>query len=171
LVLYGEFDFDQEEREAFRTGELPTRWRSDYPGLFDEDDARLAATQPTGHYFEWLAAIRIYEDLGYLSLVEKYQFRRHRRKYEIFQALVPKEAVTLLASRFLGARQAPDLLCYAPDKADWFFCEVKGGHDRMRDTQSTTFALLERMTSKQVRLITFKEVRKAGATQATPDGA
>jgi hypothetical protein len=45
---------------------------------------------------------------------------------------------------------------YAEDLSDWFFCEVKGPSDRLRDEQVRKFARLAEMTSKPVRLIEFR---------------
>ena len=148
-------EYDPVQREAFRKGELAPTWATAYPALFDQDDLRLSKSQPTYHYFEWLAAIRIFEDTGYLSLLEKFQFRRHRRKNAIFVGLVPHAVVAIYEDRALGSRQTPDLLCYAPDLTDWYFCEVKADTDHVRATQSTDFTLLERMTGRPVRIIHF----------------
>ena len=157
MILYGEFPYDPQDRIAFAKGRLRESWFTAYPMLFETSDRLQAEHQPRAHFFEWLAAIRIYEDTGFLSLVEKYQFRRkHPRKYAIFSRLVPSSVARLLAdSHFFGSRQGPDLFEYAPDETDWFFCEVKGVPDKVRDTQSTLFATLERMTAKPVRLIRY----------------
>jgi hypothetical protein len=127
--------------------------------LFDERDRVLATNQPKNHFFEWLAAAIIYESSGWLSLVEKYQFRgEHPSKYAIFAKLVPESVRHLLVeSRVFGDRQGPDLFVYAPDRTDWYFCEVKGGSDMLRDSQSTLFATLERLSARPVRLITFTD--------------
>jgi hypothetical protein len=156
MLLLGEFPFDPNAREAFTCGELREDWFRRYPMLFEGQDRVLAEHQPKNHFFEWLGAIRIYEETGWLSLLEKYQFRQHARKHELFTSLVPHNVSHLLTdSHFFGARQGPDLFVYAPDRTDWFFCEVKGGPDRLRETQSTLFATLERITGRPVRLIRF----------------
>jgi hypothetical protein len=171
LVRYAEFEYDPAQRESFRRGELAQRWATDFPAVFDADDLRLAASQPRAHYFEWLAAIRVFEENGYLSLIEKYQFKRHARKYTIFTSLVPQSVVRLFSSRYLGADQAPDLLCYASDMQDWFFCEVKGGHDRARATQSRDFTILEKMSGRPVRLIHFRSKPSPLKPGTEPDAA
>ena len=61
-----------------------------------------------------------------------------------------------LRDRNQGRAQAPDLLMYAEDLSDWFFCEVKGPGDRLRDEQVRKFELLANMTSKPVRLLEFR---------------
>jgi VRR-NUC domain len=94
--------------------------------------------------------------LGYLSLVEKYEFATHPRKQQIVAQLLPSPVRDALRDRNQGHAQAPDLLMYAEDLSDWFFCEVKGPRDRLRDEQVRKFGLLADMTSKPVRLIEFR---------------
>ena len=70
------------------------------------------------HFFEWFAAICLYEERGYLSLVEKYAYKVHAEKRKIFQSLVPASVfdfVTKSRNYGYGGRQAPDLLVYKPD--------------------------------------------------------
>ena len=55
--------------------------------------------------------------------------------------------------------QAPDLLVYAPDYSDWFFCEVKGGSDHLRQAQKDHFIVLSELSGKPIYLVKFK-VRK-----------
>ena len=171
VIPYGEFRYKANEREAFRRGELAPLWAAAHPTLFDADDLRLARSQPSNHFFEWLAAIRIFQDTGFVSLIEKYQFKRHERKYAVFTNLVPQPVVALFASRYLGSHQAPDLLCYARDMGDWFFCEVKGGTDRVRGSQSRDFAILERMSGRPVRLISFRERLPRQGKEAEADAS
>jgi VRR-NUC domain len=92
---------------------------------------------------------------GYLSLVEKYEFAIHSRKQQIVAQLLPHPVRGLLRDRSHGRAQAPDLLMYAEDFSDWFFCEVKGPRDRIRDEQVRKFGLLAEMTGKPVRLLEF----------------
>jgi hypothetical protein len=44
---------------------------------------------------------------------------------------------------------------YAEDLSDWFFCEVKGPRDRLREEQVRKFEHLADMTSKPVRVLEF----------------
>ncbi|HEV2016678.1 MAG TPA: hypothetical protein VGQ98_00090 [Gemmatimonadaceae bacterium] len=72
-------------------------WHAQYPGLFDENDLRLALSQTRGHYFEWKAAIH-YFAAGYVSLIEKYELARsHATKYEIFNERLGPAAGELVA--------------------------------------------------------------------------
>jgi hypothetical protein len=173
VIHFGRFPFDPAARAAFSAGQLRDFWFKSYPMLFDERDLMLATNQPKNHFFEWLAAVVVYETTGWLSLVEKYQFRgEHPAKYAIFAALVPEGVRHLLAeSRYFGDRQGPDLFVYAPDKADWFFCEVKGGADKLRESQATLFATLQRLSGRPVRLITFTDRPALGPQRAVSSRA
>ena len=44
---------------------------------------------------------------------------------------------------------------YQEDLSDWFFCEMKGPRDHLREEQIRKFGRLADMTSKPVRLIEF----------------
>ena len=156
IQLLGTLEFAPARREQFRTGQLRDEWTRRYPFLFDEDDLRIATTQQKSHFFEWLAAVLVYESFGYRSLVEKYEFSRHSRKQAILEQLLTEEAIRLVTER---GTQCPDLLSYAPDMGDWFFCEVKGPNDEIRPAQVAYFSQLSEVSGKPVRLIEF---RRAG---------
>jgi VRR-NUC domain len=135
---------------------------TEIPELFDEDDRRLAETQgPLGlHFYEWLAAIVLHHATGYLSLVSKYEFAKHRRKQEIVEKLLPADILPMLRDRIEhGRAQPPDLLMFAPDLSDWFFCEVKGPGDRLKPEQLKKFEALATKTAKPVRLLRLKWAR------------
>ena len=55
-----------------------------------------------------------------------------------------------------GRAQPPDLLMYAQDLSDWFFCEVKGPGDRLRAEQLSKFEALAETSGKAVRLLHLK---------------
>jgi hypothetical protein len=55
--------------------------------------------------------------------------------------------------RLKKSMQAPDLLAYKPDFSDWFFCEIKGGLDRLREEQLKHFETLSALSGKPVYLI------------------
>lgn len=40
---------------------LADQWRSLYPTLFSEHDREMAHTQPRNHFFEWFAAIHLFQ--------------------------------------------------------------------------------------------------------------
>jgi hypothetical protein len=113
---------------------------------------RIAVTQPQYHFVEWLAAIMLHHTTGFLALVEKYAYESHTRKRKIVASLLPPD-VQLILSEKHGRAQAPDLLMYAPDLSDWFFCEVKGPRDRLRQVQLDKFKALATLSGKPVRVL------------------
>ncbi|MBN1186993.1 MAG: VRR-NUC domain-containing protein [Bacteroidales bacterium] len=147
--------FTEDQRLHFRNGNLIKIWKDTYPEIFDEDDIRLAWSQGTLGYkfYEWLAAITIYNSMGYLSLLEKYEFPKHKKKHQIFKSLVPDNLFEFIMSKKEKRSQCPDLLCYSIDKADWFFCEVKGKGDRLKKDQSKYFESIELLSGKEIYLI------------------
>ncbi len=151
---FGKILFTEEQRKRFRSGELVKEWSRIYKEIFDEDDLRITSKQKSYHFFEWLAAIVIYNTTGYLSLVEKYQFKNNRKKQKILRKLFSDEIISEIRSTRV---QAPDLLCYRPDFKDCFFCEVKGLRDKIRSVQKERFRELERLTGKGIFLIEFKK--------------
>ena len=166
LITFGTFTVHSQQRDSFINGKLAQDWYNQYPAIFDEDDLRLTKTQPSNHFYEWLAAIVIFHSTGYRSLIEKYQFTKdgHQRKQEIIERInSPALNTALLHYGEYGKIQCPDLLVYAPDLSDWFFCEVKGGSDRLREKQKLHFQALQSLTGKAVRLVQFHVVGKSVA--------
>ena len=156
----GPFSRTQAERQRFCTGFLWREWAERYPQLFDADDCRIARTQAQHglHFFEWLAAIRIYEATGYLSLIEKYEFKKHSRKQRIVKSLLPQSVLKVLSHRNRQGRvQSPDLLVYTADLSDWYFCEVKGPSDLLRKKQLDFFEKLTTVSQKPVALLEFRK--------------
>ena len=151
---FGTILFTEGQRKRFRSGELVKEWAQIYKEIFDEDDFRITLKQKSYHFFEWLAAIVIYNTTGYLSLVEKYRCKNHPRKQKILRKLFPDEIVAKICR---GGVQNPDLLCYRPDFKDYFFCEVKGLRDQMRSVQEDRFRELKRSTGKEIYLMEFKK--------------
>lgn len=154
----GSFAFTREQRDRFVTGSLWRDWSCRYPELFDADDVRLASSQAhLGYHFcEWLSAIILYETTGYLSLVEKYEFARHKRKRAIVEQLLESRVSSLLAR---GPRaQCPDLLVFSPDLSDWWFCEVKGPKDHIRPPQAAFFRKLAAASGRAVGLLSLSEI-------------
>ena len=81
------FSYHPKRQEEFRSGGLGRVWMTRYPALFDDEDRRLYGTQgDTYHFFEWLAAVLIYESTGYQSLIEKYDC--HAGKFVTFRRVV-----------------------------------------------------------------------------------
>ena len=146
--------------QRWRDGILAPEWAAAYPSIFDHDDLRMAGTQAHlgYHYFKWLSAILLFHTRGLLSLVEKYTFRSHERKRRLIERLCDTSSVGFLLE---GGResliQCPDLLVYSPDLSDWFFCEVKGPKDHVREEQVLLFHELERATGKKVFVVEIRE--------------
>ena len=58
-----EFPFHASQRERFQTGALVAEWAERYQSLFDFEDVQLARQQPNRHFFEWLAAVLLFESI------------------------------------------------------------------------------------------------------------
>lgn len=128
------FSFHMLQRERFRDGTLVREWRRRYPQLFDDDDERVLSTehQRRYHFFEWLSAVLLFEATGYFSLVEKYTSKSHTGKRSKLKEILSPDLFTWLCENESGQ---PDLFVYDNSTRDWFFCEVKGGADRIRSNQ------------------------------------
>jgi hypothetical protein len=161
LITIGTFPTTQAQRELFRSGILMKEWAEKYPDIFDAEDANIDANQPDYHFYEWLAAVLLWESLGYLSLVEKYQFKRHKRQQDILRQYLPTPVFELVTNHTqeYGGVQAPDLFVYSPKSADWFFCEVKGPRDRIRAAQSIFFGAICRQAQRPIYMMKFTELR------------
>jgi len=146
------FPYHRRQRERFREGALVDEWAVRYSTIFDGDDVRLAKSQPSNHFFEWLAAVLLFEATGYLSLVEKYE--THSGKVAKLRQVVPGPVFDHVMENRTGL---PDLFVYAPDHSNWFFCEVKGAADRARKHQLSRAEGLEKACGKAVRLLWLKE--------------
>lgn len=145
--------FSAEDRQRFRSGELARGWAARFPHLFGEGELRLALNQPQYHFYEWLTAVRLFSDYGYLSLIEKYHFRAHPEAFARFEQLVPPAIVDLLSAGGNSRRtQGPDLLSFRPDLGTWFFVEVKGPRDQVREPQAELFRRLEELSGQPVRI-------------------
>lgn len=159
----GKFGFTNSQRQRFVAGTLWRDWVKRYPELFDADDVRLAESQAHlgYHFFEWLGAILLYETMGYLSLVEKYEFSGHTRKQAITRRLLSPRLVYLLKNSTGESRaQCPDLLAYTPDMSDWFFCEVKGPGDHISASQADFFEQLGEASGRQVCVMALVKQRE-----------
>ena len=155
---FGTFSTSPSQMARFKSGDLWPVWEARYPMLFDSDDIRLARAQAHlgYHFHEWLAAILIYESVGYLSLIEKYEFKNHARKQAILKDLVPRSVLEVVNKRTPERKaQCPDLLCFAPDMSDWFFCEVKGPTDTVKPNPETFFQRLVDCSGKPIFLVKF----------------
>jgi hypothetical protein len=135
------FSYHPRQRERFRDGSLVQEWSQRYPQLFDDDDRRVLSTehQRKYHFLEWLSAILLFESTGYLSFVEKYTAKSHIAKRQKLQLFLPPDFFRWLSENESGQ---PDLFVFQPCTGDWFFCEVKGETDGVRDNQRNWFKSL-----------------------------
>ena len=161
FVHIGTIEFAPAQRANFVGGPLRRRWHRQYPELFDSQDLTQANNQPNYHFYEWLAAIVLHQATGYHSLVGKYQFDNHPRKRTVATKILESALHEILNSRTKwGRTQGPDLLMYAPDYSDWFFCEAKGPRDHLGDRQQGLFSVLAQASGKPIRLLEFRRLRR-----------
>ena len=156
------FTYSPARRKAFRDGVLWQHWRHQYPMLFDERDEQLALTMASpeaggSHFFEWLSAILLYEATGLVSMQANFVAKNHPLKRQRFEQIVGKACFDHVDSKQPGL---PDLFVYpANGIGDWFFCEVKGGPDKLRDNQKERMAELKAFTGKAVKVIKLNELK------------
>jgi hypothetical protein len=146
-----------------------------FPELFDEQDVVIAENQPDYHFWEWLAAIVLYHATGFELSSRNTRTRtilgsrRSSRSWYLTMCCgFSDDVLRVLHDRSEhGSIQGPDLLMYAPDMSDWFFCEVKGPGDRLRAARMSKFEALATVSGKPVRLLHLKW---APDTVRTPAG-
>lgn len=156
--ILGTFKTSKEQFEKFKSNELWRKWAEMYPQLIDEDDVRVAKTQAKFgyHFHEWLAAILLYQSTGYLSLIESYEFKIQKRKQNILIQLLPENVLSTVREITKEQKvQCPDLLCFKSDLSDWFFCEVKGPNDKVREVQQQQFQRLVDVSGKKIQVVKF----------------
>jgi len=164
-IVENTFFYSKKQRTRFKRRELLNEWYEQYRQIFDEDDLRITVNQTDRHFFEWLSAILIYQSTGYLSLVEKYQYKRHQRKNRILEMFVDSGQITaelydLIMNRKkygFGRSQCPDLFVYLPDGSDWHFCEAKG-EDAITTSQMKYFEKLSEVSRKKIHLMKYREI-------------
>jgi hypothetical protein len=144
------FLFDSDRRARFANGALVQEWYEAYGDMFDENDYRLARSQPGNHFFEWLAAVLLREATGYYSLIEKYESANHAAKVDAFRRTVDSVVFDFAMAHRTGL---PDLFVYQPGTPNWFFCEVKGGPDRLSQGQIDGHRELERISKRPVSVL------------------
>ena len=149
------FQYHATQRARFADGSLALHWFKTYNDMFDENDYRLTLSQPGYHFFEWLAAVLFRESMGYCSLIEKYESANHAAKIATFKSTVDSRVFDFAMANRAGL---PDLFVYAPGTQDWFFCEVKGGSDRLSARQRELHDQLEQLSKENpVRILWLRE--------------
>ena len=146
--------YDPGLRERWNSGELPRRWRRAYPGVFDDQDLRVALSQPRYHFFEWLGALH-YHEKGYSVLVGKYFLQRNERRLKKLLQVLNEGDPSFRSFRTALSALPPDLLIYGKRRR-FFFVEVKGPRDRMSDRQRQAFRAIAQRFSTEVRILKFR---------------
>jgi hypothetical protein len=129
-------------------------WRKIYPELFDDDDLRLARSQPHYHFVEWFAATHLFHLYGVHVLLSKYAFSNHPRKAEIIDRILAASARALLRRAMVG--QPPDMFVFHPRSSQFWFAEVKGPGDRLRPTQPKNHERLAERFHVDVQVVTVR---------------
>lgn len=141
-------------------------WYERYGGvLFDADDLRLAESQSGHHFYEWLGAVVTHHATGYRCLLQKYQFSTHPQKQETLSRLASPRLAAIFDGQVArgeggGRMQGPDLLMYAPDESDFFFCGIKGPSDDLRPKQVQFFKSVADATGQQIELLRFRPFKR-----------
>jgi hypothetical protein len=171
-VEIGTIPFRQSERALWNAGDLAPRWANQFPDLFDAADLDFAINQGTRLGFgfvEWLAAIVLHHATGFCPLFgyeagtvseQKAKVPGYpeaiRAKEEIVQAVLPPNVIAAMRDHSKDGVLPPDLLLYAPDFSDWFFCEVKGPGDKVSGSQYEKFKTLVSISGKPVRVLRLR---------------
>lgn len=173
---FGTVSIHPRQYERFKSGELWKSWRAQHRDLFDEHDEQEVRSQAHlgRHFFEWMAAVLIFNATGSRSLQSKYDLGAagaRIRKRPTFERLAGPEVI----EKFEAARRAqrergdrrpgcPDLLVY-DDDGQWFFVEVKGPDDDWQPDQAEWFEEIAGIFERPVYLLQFRwsESRKEWA--------
>ena len=135
---------------------LAREWMRRYPHLFDEDDFRCTRKQPTLHFWEWYAAIHIFEREGAYSLVEKYVYKNHPVKTARLASVLSQSQIdTLNANCRRTHAEPPDLFVYVPGTRRFWFAEVKVPPDSVRPNQAANHEAIERELGVPVEILSF----------------
>ena len=154
----GSFIITKRQQELYKAGTVWNDWLIQYPELFDEKDRQLFRNQAHFGYgfVESLSIIFLHNATGYIPIFGSYGWGTQEYKNNLVKELVSEETWGLIMSQKKHRSQPPDLFAYAPDKTNYFFCEVKGPGDRLRETQIQYFQLLQEVSGKPVYTIKYK---------------
>jgi hypothetical protein len=135
---------------------LAREWMRRYPHLFDEDDFRCTRKQRDLHFWEWYAAIHIFETEGAHSLVEKYVYKNHPVKAARLASVLSQNQIdTLNAVCRETHAEPPDLFVYVPGTHRFWFVEVKVPPDYVRPTQAANHEAITRELGVPVKILRF----------------
>ena len=139
------------------------------PRAIDEDDLWLTIKKGHWHYhfYEWYAAIHIFQRSGAISMVEKYAYPRHRRKFKQYTSVLSQSQRDELDSirRQFDNVQLPDLLVLPRDGSRLWFAEIKG-RDGLSEKQVGCIEAIRsrlriRVEVMRVKLIDLKPTESA----------
>lgn len=136
--------------KQWRAKALQQEWYKMYKGIFDEDDLRIALSQPRYHFGEWFVAIH-YAEKKYSVLVEKYIYKNHPHKFKIISRYFSPEQISIFR---LPQFKLPDLFVYRGE--EFFFVEVKRDSDRLGKGQNDYFQKLEKKLNCKVQVVYLK---------------
>ena len=135
---------------------LAGEWLERYPQLFDADDYRCTPRQPTKHFWEWYAAIHLFEREGAYSLVEKYDCKNHPAKTALLESILSESQLDYVNTIYYRHHaQVPDLFVYMPGTRRFWFAEVKGPTDDIRPNQAASHEAIERDLGVPVEVLRF----------------
>ncbi len=134
---------------------LAAEWLASYPSLFEAQDFEQTLTQPTKHFFEWLAAVHLHQRDGVFALIEKYGYGNHPRKVAALDRILGAGADIVRSLRPKYGVQPPDLLVYTPDCSRYWFVEAKGPTDSVRSTQDSSYQILQDALGADIEVVHF----------------
>jgi hypothetical protein len=135
---------------------LPGEWLERYPQLFDADHLRCTRKQPTKDFWEWYAAIHLFEREGAYALVAKYDCKNHPGKTARLASVLSESQSNIVNTIYYRHHaQVPDLFVYMPGTRRFWFVEANGPTDRVRPNQAASREATERELGVPVEVLWF----------------
>ncbi|MGB7343041.1 MAG: VRR-NUC domain-containing protein [Pirellulaceae bacterium] len=151
----------RETMERFKSKELPTHWRNQYPFLFSQQDFDILKNQ-NSFLAEWWGAALIYESTGMHALVDKYGHHGGSGTWPEKQAILadyvtPEQQQSLTKRRPENGSTPPDLFLFDPKhQQSCMMCECKSPTDKLRTKQCELFDILQETTGIEVVQFRFR---------------
>lgn len=125
---------------SLRTVRIHTYFGAYLSKILDTAHTRRQAHK---HFWEWYAAVQIFEREGACSLVAKCDCANHPVKTERLAGVLSERQVAFVKSIYCGYHtQIPDLFCYVPGAGRFWFAEAKArptASDRIRSPATRRF--------------------------------
>ena len=99
--------------------------------------------------------IFLFNATGYHSIFGGYGLGTHPQKNMLVKSLVSEKTWEFILDKSTSHPMPPDVFAYTPDRSDYFFCEVKGPGDHLRDTQARYFQALQELSGKPVYTVKY----------------